>query len=178
MKASELKHDPCPIARASAELITSPWAFVIIRELSGGNKRFNSIQDYTGMSPRSLSMALNELQDKGIVTTTHGPGGRNEYELTQKGRELVPVLYLFGKWGTRWTKGPSDETKFEILHTDPYEQEQHEYDPIVSCATCGVPLQKLNAEELLKHALSHLRVRYLSDESAEDMASKRKTKSA
>jgi DNA-binding HxlR family transcriptional regulator len=97
----------CPIAR-SLDLIGERWTILIIRELVRfGPRKFHEFeQGLVGVSPNTLSARLKRLEDAGIIERRfyeqHPP--RAEYLLTEKGRELRPVLKALFEWGERHTR--------------------------------------------------------------------------
>jgi DNA-binding HxlR family transcriptional regulator len=97
----------CPIARA-LDIIGERWTILILRDLVvDGPRRFQDFErSLTGISPNTLSARLKRLEDAGIVERRfyeqHPP--RAEYLLTEKGRELRPVLKALLEWGQRHTK--------------------------------------------------------------------------
>ena len=96
----------CPIAR-SLEIIGERWTILILRELVRfGPCKFQEIErSLPGISPNTLSARLKRLEEAGIVERRfyeqHPP--RAEYVLTEKGRELRPVLKALFEWGQRHT---------------------------------------------------------------------------
>ena len=97
----------CPIAR-SLDFIGERWTILILRELVRfGPRKFQQFeQALAGVSPNTLSARLKRLEDAGIVERRfyeqHPP--RAEYLLTDKGKELRPVLKALYEWGERHTK--------------------------------------------------------------------------
>lgn len=93
----------CPVAKA-AELVAERWTFLVIRELLLGSRRFNELKRGVPlMSPSLLSQRLKELQRAGIVRKVEGDGPKNtEYELTEAGEQLRPIVEGLGVWGLRW----------------------------------------------------------------------------
>jgi DNA-binding HxlR family transcriptional regulator len=97
----------CPIAR-SLDVIGERWTILIVRELIRfGPRRFQDFeQGLVGISPNTLSARLKRLENAGIVERRfydrHPP--RAEYLLTERGKELRPVLKALFAWGERHTK--------------------------------------------------------------------------
>ena len=100
----------CPVSKA-AEVICQRWTPLILRELLVGSNRFNEIRrGVPTCSPALLSRRLKELERAGVVerNASNRPG---TYELTEAGRELMPVVLGLGEWGHRWTRtdyGPDE----------------------------------------------------------------------
>lgn len=90
----------CPVALA-AEILSSRWTVVLLRELIAGSTRFNDLRKgVSRMSPTLLSKRLRELEAAGIVERTVERNA--EYRLTDAGRDLKSVIDAFGFWGQRW----------------------------------------------------------------------------
>jgi DNA-binding HxlR family transcriptional regulator len=66
--------------------------------------RFCQIQDLVeGINPRTLSARLDSLEKEDIIEkVTHAEKSRCEYRLTQKGKELTPILRDMEAWSTRF----------------------------------------------------------------------------
>lgn len=81
---------------------------LIVRDLMGGRARFCELErSLKGISPRTLSLRLRELEAQGIVdrhTYAEVPP-RVEYRLTDKGRALVPVVNAMRSFGIKWLQG-------------------------------------------------------------------------
>jgi DNA-binding HxlR family transcriptional regulator len=95
----------CPKFEAAFELIGKRWTGLIIRVLLSGKKRFKEIKDIIPeMSDRMLAERLKELEAAGILSRHVYPEMpvRIEYELTDKGRALEPVVYEMQKWAETW----------------------------------------------------------------------------
>jgi DNA-binding HxlR family transcriptional regulator len=95
--------DGCAIAHA-LDLIGERWALLVVRELLLGPKRFSDIQaGVPNARPNVLSQRLRDLERSGIIHRRKlGPPVRAwVYELTERGRELDPVLLALGDWGRR-----------------------------------------------------------------------------
>lgn len=92
----------CPIQRA-ASLVADVTVIIILRELTGGAKRFDQLLA-AGLNPRSLSKRLKSLHTEGIVDRTRFAEfpPRVEYNLTAKGEALIPVLHALQQFGAEW----------------------------------------------------------------------------
>jgi DNA-binding HxlR family transcriptional regulator len=86
-------------------IIGNKWTALILRDLSTGAKRFGELEkSVTGINPRTLSQRLDDLESHGIITRqafAEVPP-RCEYDLTDKGRDLVPVLKQMATWGKKY----------------------------------------------------------------------------
>jgi DNA-binding HxlR family transcriptional regulator len=94
----------CAVA-ATAELIASKWTPLIVHDLSEGPRRFMQLEHACpGISPRTLSERLQMLEQEGIVTRHSYPESppRVEYELTEKGAALLPIIEAMRQFGRSW----------------------------------------------------------------------------
>jgi DNA-binding HxlR family transcriptional regulator len=105
----------CPVAMA-AEILCTRWTIILLREMFAGSTRFNELRrGVPRMSPALLSQRLKELESGGIVTRKKSASdpGVLEYQLTESGRELGPLVDAFGVWGQRRI-----ESKLSLQHLD------------------------------------------------------------
>jgi DNA-binding HxlR family transcriptional regulator len=88
----------CSIAR-SLEIVGERWSLLILREaLLAGITRFSDFQHNLGIATNVLTTRLDGFVASGLMERD----GRGDYRLTDKGRELHPVLLAFNEWGNRW----------------------------------------------------------------------------
>lgn len=103
----------CPVC-ATAEILCSKWTAIVIRDLAAGSSRFCELErSLQGISPRTLSLRLRELEEHGIVerrTYAEVPP-RVEYELTGKGRDLIPIVDAMRHFGNDWLCGTRPKAK-------------------------------------------------------------------
>lgn len=95
----------CPVAKA-AEIVTTRWTPLVLRELVSGSRRFNEIHRGVPLMSRALlSKRLRDLEASGIVERVTPDGARiAEYRLTKSGEELKPIIVALGIWGQRWVE--------------------------------------------------------------------------
>ena len=106
----------CPIAR-TLDIVGERWTILILRDLvTGGLRKFQDFErSLAGISPNTLSARLKRLEEAGIVERRfyeqHPP--RAEYLLTEKGKELRPVLRTCstGASATPDTAAPTNEPR-------------------------------------------------------------------
>ncbi len=103
----------CLTARA-LEQVGDRWSLLVIRDLLSGPKRFTDLMDRLGgITPKTLSQRLRELEDVGVVTADREPGRREVwYDLTPACADLRPVLDALGRWGLQhaWRRPRPGET--------------------------------------------------------------------
>lgn len=105
--------DPCGIARA-LDVVGERWALLIVRELLFGPKRFTDLKaGLADASPNVLSQRLRELEEGGVVQRRKA--GVALYELTDRGRELHPILLQLGRWGARAVARPTGTLSVDAL---------------------------------------------------------------
>ncbi|MGT2666000.1 winged helix-turn-helix transcriptional regulator [Streptococcus rifensis] len=86
------------------------WKLMILDYLADGIKRFNEIQKHlNNLSQGSLTKQLKEMDTDGLITKTIHPEvpPRVDYQLTEKGRDLLPILELMVEYGEKHTKDGS-----------------------------------------------------------------------
>jgi DNA-binding HxlR family transcriptional regulator len=117
MPAKRSYDDPCGVARA-LDVVGERWALLVVRELLLGPKRFGALSSgLPGMSQNVLSQRLRELQDAGVVRrrTFGPPASSHGYELTERGRELEPVLLALARWGSSVPASSAAELSTDAL---------------------------------------------------------------
>lgn len=83
--------------------IGGKWKAVILMYLISKKRRYNELhQGMKAISERTLSLHLKEMEQEGLVKRTvysDKPPLKVEYELTEFGRTLIPVLTAISDWG-------------------------------------------------------------------------------
>ena len=100
------RHNPvdvidCPM-EAALDLIGGKWKGVILFRVSERTRRFNELNRLVcKVTPRMLTKQLRELEADGLVRRTvyAEVPPRVEYDLTEKGHSLTPVLKTLMAWG-------------------------------------------------------------------------------
>ncbi|MCK2239197.1 MULTISPECIES: winged helix-turn-helix transcriptional regulator [unclassified Crossiella] len=83
-------------------MLSGKWTAMLVRELLCGPLRFGELRAALGNpSAKTLTDRLRALEHDGVLTRTLYPEipPRVEYELTERGRELWPVLTALHDWG-------------------------------------------------------------------------------
>ena len=126
----------CSVAQC-LEVVGEWWSMLIVRDASLGVSRFDDFQERLGISRNVLQQRLTHLVDHGVLERVayqaHPP--RYDYRLTEKGRDLWPVLAAMRQWGDRWAapEGPP----LEVVHRDCGHVTQVEQ----RCSECGEVLE-------------------------------------
>ncbi len=94
----------CAVA-ACTEILGAKWTALLVHDLSEGARRFSELEAACpGISPRTLSERLRALEEQGIVERTSYAESppRVEYELTEKGKALLPIIEAMRRFGHAW----------------------------------------------------------------------------
>ena len=102
MLRSDYETQNCSVARA-LEVIGERWTLLIVRNAFYGVRRFDDHQRWLGIARNVLQSRLERLVEEGIMSREpyQERPPRYEYRLTQKGRDLWPVLVTLLQWGDR-----------------------------------------------------------------------------
>lgn len=110
MKRKSFGTMQCPIAR-SLERVGEWWSILILRDAFNGLTRFDQFLKSLDIAPNMLTRRLNGLVESGLLErrrySEHPP--RDEYVLTERGRDFRPVLWSMIAWGNKHfaPEGPS-----------------------------------------------------------------------
>ncbi|MFV8170525.1 winged helix-turn-helix transcriptional regulator [Mycolicibacterium peregrinum] len=96
----------CSIAR-TVDVVGQRWTPLILRDLFAGLTRFEDIRRDLGIASNILAARLDELEGHGVVERRQYQSAppRYEYLLTDKGRDLYPVIATLLAWGDKWQAG-------------------------------------------------------------------------
>jgi len=95
--------DDCAVERALS-VVGAKWTLVVLHHLMEGPRRFSDLQRLIpAASPKMLTLRLRDLEQLGLLTRTIHAAmpPRVEYQLTQQGRSLRPIIASLEKWGSR-----------------------------------------------------------------------------
>ncbi|MGW5671677.1 winged helix-turn-helix transcriptional regulator [Micromonospora sp. NPDC003776] len=114
----------CSIARA-LDVVGNRTTLLLLREASFGTRRFDDFARRAGVSEPVAAARLKQLVADGLLERRPyrqpGQRTRDEYQLTPKGRDLLPVLAALRQWGDAYAV---DEPSVRVTHHD-----------------CGAPVQ-------------------------------------
>jgi DNA-binding HxlR family transcriptional regulator len=97
-----------PDARA-LDLVGDKWTLLIVRDLAAGPRRFVELQRVLpGISTEQLRSRLNRMVADGMLTRKRyrEVPPRVDYELTERARDLMPILGELARWGYEWAWSP------------------------------------------------------------------------
>ncbi len=136
MKWQDTADMTCPVAR-TLSVIGDRWTFLVIRNAFMGMRRFEQFQSSLGMTRHVLADRLGRLVEAGILSRKpyQQKPLRHEYRLTDKGRDLHPLLASLIAWGDRWM----DQGHGPVLQLQ-HRQCGHTFTPLMVCSECRAPL--------------------------------------
>jgi DNA-binding HxlR family transcriptional regulator len=107
--------------QAALDIVGEKWTLLVVREAFFGVRRFADFQRLLGCARNILSARLKTLVDAGILSLSPyrepGSRARYEYRLTEKGRDLYPIVVSLMQWGDRWGERP-DGAPLQLTHRD------------------------------------------------------------
>jgi DNA-binding HxlR family transcriptional regulator len=126
----------CSIAR-TLDAVGERWTPLILRDLFVGITRFEDIRRDLGIASNVLTARLDTLQQHGIIEARVYQSNpvRHEYLLTERGRDLYPVLTMLITWGDKWLAGPAGPPAL-VIHRDCGRTTSG----VVVCSECHAPL--------------------------------------
>ncbi len=99
----------CPRYEQAIQLLGKRWTGLLLYALLEGPRRFCELTSRVeGLSDRVLSDRLRELEVEGVIERIVYPQipVRVEYQLTEKGRALEPVVHAIQTWAEKWVELP------------------------------------------------------------------------
>jgi len=103
----QYRRSPCPVA-CSLDILGDRWTLLVIRDLYFGASRFKDFAASPEKIPTNiLSDRLTRLLEHGVIEQIPVAGSpkRLAYQLTEKGKGLLPILKALRDWGLKWEKG-------------------------------------------------------------------------
>jgi DNA-binding HxlR family transcriptional regulator len=133
MRWRDIGDERCSIAR-TLSVIGDRWTMLVLRETFLRTRRFEDFQSHIGATRHVLADRLQKLVEHGILARVQYQDRppRFEYKLTEKGRDLYPVITSLLGWGDRWM-ADEDGPPIELVHRNC----GHRMVPVPSCPHCG-----------------------------------------
>lgn len=121
----------CSLAR-SLDIVGDWWSPLILRDVSLGVDTFDALVADLGVSRGLLTTRLGQLIDGGVLVRSpySQRPERFRYELSESGRDLLPILVALTQWGDRWVAPDGPPIRFRHDCGEMLESE-------VRCAGCG-----------------------------------------
>jgi DNA-binding HxlR family transcriptional regulator len=139
MKRTSFDDMKCSIAR-TLNLIGEWWTPLILRDIFFGVRRFEPLLHHLGISRNILTDRLQTLVDHQILERRlyQERPARYEYVLTERGRDLFPILVAVMEWGNKWLADSGPPT--ELIHQECGQVVK----PVFICSACGQEITRRN----------------------------------
>lgn len=135
MDTQKFSDGPCPIGRA-LDLVGDGWSMLILRDAGYGLTRFDQFRTSLGIAPNILARRLKALTAAGLLEkrpySEHPP--RDEYVITDAGRDFLPVLAALGAWGRKHNGGGCELSYLRDVESG------NPVEPVVIDAATGAPI--------------------------------------
>lgn len=108
MTSTQTLRSDCPVA-ATLDIVGDKWTLLIVRDIIINQRHrygeFASMNE--GIPTNILADRLKRLVDCGILEKApyQQRPRRYEYRLTEKGRDLEPILHAMIQWGLKYVSG-------------------------------------------------------------------------
>ena len=125
------------------DILGDPWSMLVLREVFFGNGRFDAMKQRLGAADSVLTKRLAGLVDAGLLARRpYDDGGRTrqEYVLTAKGEDALPVLNAVVIWAEKHLPAPSEQAHMFVIHSGCGERTSS----ADTCTACGEPLTAAN----------------------------------
>ncbi len=144
MRWSDLPNVSCSVARA-VSVIGDRWTMLVLRDLFQGVRRFEDFEKRLGIARPVLSQRLKKLVEEGVLDRVRYEErpARYEYRLTDKGRDLYPVIISLTAWGDKHMSteaGPPVVTRHKPCGGF--------ITPHLTCPDCGEPVYAKDMEAM------------------------------
>ena len=136
----------CSIAQC-LEVVGEWWSLLIVRDVFLGVTRFEDFQQRLGISRNVLNQRLTRLVGAEVLEkvqySEHPP--RFDYKLTERGRDLWPVLTAMRQWGDKYAApaGPP----LQVIHRECGAISE----AVMTCSECGEPIGRASCRERVSY---------------------------
>ncbi|WP_431882646.1 winged helix-turn-helix transcriptional regulator [Micromonospora gifhornensis] len=142
----------CSIARA-LEVVGERWTLLIVRNAMVGDCRFESLLDSLGIARNVLAQRLTTLVEAGVLERVpyRERPVRHEYRLTERGRELAPVLAALMRWGEKNCPTDQPPPNRALVHA----RCEHPVELVVHCPSCdeSIPTSEMVSRPVVRSAV-------------------------
>lgn len=138
MDNEKFSQGPCPVARALTR-VGDAWSMMILRDAGLGITRFDQFRASLGIAPNILTRRLAAMVEHGLLEKRRycEQPPRDEYVLTAKGGDFLPILLAIGAWGRQHCEAPATSSTIDTDTQKPVE-------PLVIDRLSGRPLAEMN----------------------------------
>lgn len=142
MRWKDVGESCCSVAR-TLSVIGDLWTLLILREVFLGTRRFDDFHSRLHVTRHLLADRLKKLVTSGVLRREpyQDRPARYEYRLTEKGRDLFPVIMALIGWGDRWMAG-AEGAPLEIVHRACGKP----MTPLLVCSYCREPVTARDTE--------------------------------
>ena len=137
MKWEEIGDQPCSVAR-TLSVLGDRWTMLILRNAFMGIRRFDDFQRSLGLTRHVLSERFKRLVEHGVLIKVPyvERQERFEYQLTDKGLDLYPLILAMVQWADKWMdKGLGKPLEFT------HKTCGNKLSPKVVCSACDEPIK-------------------------------------
>lgn len=124
----------CPVDRGLMR-VGDRWSMLVLRDIERGLTRYEQLRASLGIAPNILARRLSALLGAGLIAKrrySQRPP-RDEYLLTDAGRDFLPILAAIGAWGSKHNGGGALTRQIDIATGEPVR-------PVVIDANSGAPI--------------------------------------
>lgn len=137
MRWEDLDQETCSVAR-SLSVVGDRWTLMVLRECFLGARRFEEFESRLGIARHVLADRLKKLTEADVLVKVayQERPRREEYRLTEKGRDLYPVMVTLAQWGDKYMAGAEGVPLLRIHNTCGHATTGH-----LMCSDCGEELR-------------------------------------
>lgn len=134
MASDENNSGTCPVDRGLMR-VGDRWSILILRDIDRGLTRYDQIRTSLGIAPNILARRLAALAEAGLIEKRryNARPPRDEYLLTEAGRDFLPILAAIGAWGRKHNGIGALTRQIDVETGEPVR-------PVVVDANTGAPL--------------------------------------
>lgn len=124
----------CPVDRGLMR-VGDRWSMLVLRDVERGLTRYEQLRTSLGIAPNILSRRLAALADAGLLEKrrySQRPP-RDEYLLSDAGRDFLPILVAIGAWGKKYNGAGALTRQIDVESGEPVR-------PVVVDANTGAPI--------------------------------------
>ncbi len=143
------RQGPTSLLDDIAQIIGDRWTVLIIRACFTGKQKFEEMREDAQIATNILSDRLKWLTDEDVLERVvyHESPLRYRYRLTEKGRDIYPIMLEMMRWGDTWYASP-DGPPLLLYH----KPDGHPLKPAVVCSHCGEEAHPSDVEFRIEEA--------------------------
>ncbi len=136
MRWEDLDREACSVAR-TLSVIGDRWTLLVLRECFLGTRRFEEFEARLRIARHVLADRLKKLTEADVLSKSayQERPRREEYRLTEKGRDLYPVMVTLAQWGDKYMAGDAGPPLLRV-----HKPCGHVTEGVLTCSECGEPI--------------------------------------